>query len=67
MPQKTDLDHFMQLRMSRATVAQIDAATATTPELSGFSRCRFIRFAVGFALASLHKEPGADVEMEKRA
>jgi len=56
--QKTDLDHFMQLRLSKATIAQIDGVIATAPELSGFSRCRFIRCAVGFALASLVRDSG---------
>jgi len=54
MPQpKSDLDHFLQLRLSKQTVAEIDRAITTIPEFGSFSRCRFIRSAVNYALSSL--------------
>ncbi len=67
MRTKTDLEHFMQLRLSNAAIAQIDAVIATLPELSGFNRCRFIRYAVGFVLASLVEKPDSKLGMEKTA
>ena len=67
MPQKTDLDHFMQLRLSKATVGEIDGMIAKTPELAGFNRCRFVRYAVGFALASLSGESGKDFNRERKS
>lgn len=60
MKQKTDLEHFLQLRLSKEAVARIDYAIATHPALHGFSRCRFIRAAVRFAFASLANEHQTD-------
>jgi hypothetical protein len=65
MPLKTDLDHFMQLRLARTTIAQIDSVNSTTPELTGFNRCRFIRYAIGFALESVQREASASGNKEK--
>lgn len=56
MSTKTDLDHRLQLRLSMNTVAEIDDVIATLPQLCGFNRCRFIRTAVKYALASLSQE-----------
>lgn len=50
---RTDLDHFLQLRLSKDTVAEIDAVIATLSPLGGFNRCRFIREAVRYALDSI--------------
>jgi hypothetical protein len=56
MPTRTDLDHRLQLRLSKNTVAEIDDAIAMVPQLCGYNRCRFIRKAVKYALASLSEE-----------
>jgi len=53
---KTDLNHALQLRLSQNTVAEIDEAIAKVPNLCGFTRCRFIRAAVLYALASLAED-----------
>jgi hypothetical protein len=45
----------MQLRLKTQTVAEIDNAIATVPELYGFSRCKFIRACVQFALYQLEE------------
>ena len=50
---KTNLHHFLQLRLSTDTVAEIDDAIWATPQMAGFNRCKFIRYAVLYALASL--------------
>jgi hypothetical protein len=50
---KTDLEHFLQLRLPRAVVDEIDDAIATLPQLDGFNRCRFIRYCVRYALDSI--------------
>ena len=55
MPRNKDLNHFMQLRISKQTVAEIDNAIATVPELCGFSRCKFVRASVKFALYQLEE------------
>lgn len=55
MPRNKDLDHFMQLRISKQTVAEIDNAIATDPLFCGFSRCKFIRASVKFALYQLEE------------
>ena len=55
MPRNKDLDHFMQLRISKQTVAEIDDAIATDPLFCGFSRCKFIRASVKFALYQLEE------------
>ena len=56
MPRNRDLNHFMQLRLMKQTVAAIDDAIATVPQLCGFSRCKFIRAAVQYTLASISEE-----------
>jgi hypothetical protein len=58
---KTDLDHFLQLRLSTATVAEIDDVIATISQLCGFSRCKFIRYAVGYALDSISENESGTV------
>jgi hypothetical protein len=56
MPRNKDLNHFMQLRLSKHTVAEIDDAIAMVPQLCGYSRCKFIRAAVSYTLASIEEE-----------
>ena len=56
MPTNTDLNHTLQLRLSKNTVADIDDVIATVPQLCEFNRCRFIRAAVQYALDSLAEE-----------
>lgn len=56
MPTTTDLDHRLQLRLPKNTVAEIDDVIATVPQLCGYNRCRFIRAAVQYALASISEE-----------
>lgn len=53
MATNTDLEHFLQLRLSKDTVAEIDEVTNNVPQLTGFNRCRFIRAAVRYALDSI--------------
>jgi len=53
MKPNSDLDHCLQLRVAKTTIATIDGVIATTPELASFNRCRFIREAVAFTLASI--------------
>lgn len=55
MPRNKDLNHFMQLRLMKQTVAEIDDAIATVPALCGFNRCKFIRASVQFALYQLEE------------
>jgi len=59
---KTDLHHFLQLRLSKDTVAQIDDAISTTPQMAGFNRCKFIRYAVLYALASISAQQDGNSE-----
>jgi Arc/MetJ-type ribon-helix-helix transcriptional regulator len=56
MPNTRDLNHFLQLRLSKHTVAEIDDAIAMVPQLCGYNRCHFIRKAVRYALASIEEE-----------
>ena len=56
MPRDKDLNHFLQLRLKKQTVAAIDDAITTVPQLCGFSRCKFIRAAVSYTLASIEEE-----------
>jgi len=56
MPARTDLDHALQLRLSKNMVADIDEMIATVPQLCEFNRCKFIRAAVRYALDSLVEE-----------
>jgi hypothetical protein len=56
MPTKPDLNHALQLRLTKETVADIDNVIATIPQLCGFNRCRFIRNAVRYALDSIVEE-----------
>ena len=55
MPRSKHLDHFMQLRLKTQTVAEIDDAIATDPVFCGFSRCKFVRASVKFALYQLEE------------
>ncbi|HTB12122.1 MAG TPA: hypothetical protein VK752_11145 [Bryobacteraceae bacterium] len=57
---KTDLDHALQLRLKSATVADIDDAIATVPELDGFNRSKFIRSAILYALDSIAEVKGQE-------
>jgi hypothetical protein len=57
---KTDLDHFLQLRLPKETVADIDDVIATASQLGGFNRCRFIRYAVRYALDSICRDRTGD-------
>jgi hypothetical protein len=50
---KTDLEHFLQLRLSKATVDEMDDAIDRLPQLAGFNRCRLIRYAVRYVLDSI--------------
>jgi Arc/MetJ-type ribon-helix-helix transcriptional regulator len=56
MPNKTDLDHALQLRLPKTTVAEIDDVIATVPQFCEYNRCRFIRHAVRYALDSIVEE-----------
>ena len=74
MPRNRDLNHFMQLRLMKQTVAAIDDAIATVPQLCGFSRCKFIRAAVQYTLYTLaeeaspnQNEPGGQNQNEEKA
>jgi hypothetical protein len=58
---KTDLDHALQLRLKSATVADIDDAIATVPELDGFNRSKFIRSAILYALDSIAEVKGQEI------
>jgi hypothetical protein len=64
MPNKTDLDHALQLRLRKTTVAHIDDVLATVPQLCGFNRCRFIRAAVLYTLASIAEDGQLDAELQ---
>jgi hypothetical protein len=73
MPTTTDLDHRLQLRLPKTTVADIDDVIATVPQLCGYNRCRFIRAAVQYALASIveevspnQNEPGGQKQNEEK-
>jgi hypothetical protein len=57
---KTELDHALQLRIPKSTVADIDDAIATVPVLDGFNRSKFIRCAVLYTLASIAEEKGQE-------
>jgi hypothetical protein len=74
MPSNKDLNHFLQLRLMKQTVAAIDDSIATVPQLCGFSRCKFIRAAVLYTLDSLSEEtshdqnePGGQNQNEEKA
>jgi hypothetical protein len=74
MQNNTDLDHALQLRLTKTTVADIDEVIATVPQLCGFNRCRFIRAAVLYTLASISEEadpdqnePGGQTQNEEQA
>ncbi len=56
MRSRTDLDHALQLRLSKNTVAEIDNIIGSIPQLCGFSRCKFIRAAVKYTLYSIAEE-----------
>ena len=55
MPRNRDLNHYMQLRLRKQTVSEIDNAIATDPVFCGFSRCKFVRACVKFALYQLEE------------
>jgi hypothetical protein len=55
MPLNKDAIHYSQLWLMKKTVAEIDNAIATVPELCGFSRRKFIRASVQFALYQLEE------------
>jgi len=55
MPNKTNLDHRLQLRLSKETVEEIDAVIASHPQLGTMSRCLFIRYALHYGLISFKK------------
>jgi Arc/MetJ-type ribon-helix-helix transcriptional regulator len=57
---KTDLDHALQLRLPKATVAEIDDAIATIHYLDGFNRSSFIRHAILYALDSIAEVKGQE-------
>jgi Arc/MetJ-type ribon-helix-helix transcriptional regulator len=52
----TTVKHVLQVRLSKDTVADIDSVIATVPQLDGFSRSRFVRAAVRYALDSLAED-----------
>jgi hypothetical protein len=56
MPARSDLDHALQLRLSKNTVGEIDEAIAKVPQLFGFSRCKFIRASVLYSLDCLEED-----------
>jgi hypothetical protein len=49
-------DHALQLRLPWTTVDDIDDWIARHEALQGFSRSRFIRFAIWYALYCLENE-----------
>jgi hypothetical protein len=53
---KTNLNHYLQLRLSADTVAEIDNAIGTVPDLCNFNRCGFIRHAIFFVLDSIARD-----------
>ncbi len=53
---KTDLEHALQLRLPKAMVVEIDDVIATVSLLADFNRCRFIRYAVRYALDCIADE-----------
>ena len=55
MPLNKNAIHYSQLWLMKKTVAEIDNAIATVPELCGFSRRKFIRASVQFALYQLEE------------
>jgi hypothetical protein len=55
-----NLDHFLQLRLPKETVAEIDEAIEHVPQLIGFNRCGFIRHAVHYVLDSIRTLDAVD-------
>jgi hypothetical protein len=55
MPRTSNLDHRLQLRLPKQTVADIDAVIASHPQLGAMSRCLFIRYALHYGLISFEK------------
>ncbi len=53
---RTNLDHALQLRLPKLTIAYIDDAIATVPSLDGYNRSKFIRYAIWYALDSIAEE-----------
>ena len=60
---KTMYDHALQLRLSSATVEQIDDAILTYKTLNGFTRSGFIRKAIRYVLYNLENDPEAKEDM----
>lgn len=56
------LDHYLQLRLSKDVVAEIDNAIVTVPELRNFNRCGFIRHAIEYVLDSIVPISSGDKE-----
>jgi hypothetical protein len=56
MATKSYSDHFLQLRIPKYSVADIDKVISAIAQLKGLSRCAFIRHAVCYALASISPE-----------
>ncbi len=56
---KPQYDHALQLRLLSSTVAEIDEAILSYKTLINFTRSRFIRMAIGYALYNLANDPDA--------
>ena len=65
MTRKTDLTHFLQLRVSKETIEHIDDVIAAMPDVAGLNRCRLIRYALQYALASISAEPNLRLTKEQ--
>jgi hypothetical protein len=52
----TKANHVLQVRLSKKTVTEIDYMIAAVPQLEGFSRSKFFRAAVLYALDCLSEE-----------
>jgi len=46
---------ILQVRLSKHTVAEIDDVIAMVPQFRGFSRCKFIRASVQYALYQIEQ------------
>jgi hypothetical protein len=52
----TKVNRFLRFQVSKNMVADIDYVIATVPQLCGFSRSRFLRAAVRYALECLAED-----------
>jgi len=52
----TIMNHFIRVRLSKSIVADIDYVISKASALEGFSRSKFIRAAVRYALDSLQED-----------